>query len=84
MFLSVYKRYTDENAKNVYEMYIFSLNGEEIMGRIKLVFIPGERYEFHYAHANGFKDYFITDSVDVTLCDTYADKSVIAHIYVGI
>ena len=60
--VSVYKRYTDENAKNVYEMYIFSLNGEEIIGRIKLVFIPGERYEFHYAHANGFKDYFIAEN----------------------
>ena len=32
----------------------------------------------------GLEDYFITDSVDVTLCDTYSDKSVIAHIYVWI
>lgn len=60
--LSVYKRYTDENAKNVYEMYVFMIAGDQVRGKMKTVFIPGEKYEFMYYTNDGFKDYFIAEN----------------------
>lgn len=60
--IRICKRYTNENARNVYEMYIFTHDGNEISGRIKTLFIPGERYEYMYDHIDGFADYFIAEN----------------------
>ena len=58
---SAYYRYTDENANNVYDMYSFSdHNGE--YGEVKMLLIPGERYEYFYNHSSGFRDYVIMEN----------------------
>ncbi len=47
-YQNAYYRYTDENANNVYEMYSFLDYDDGFSGRIKTVFIPGERYEYYF------------------------------------
>lgn len=58
----VYYRYTDENANNVYEMYSFMSYDEGTTGEIRTLFIPGERYEYHYINSDGFEDYVIMEN----------------------
>lgn len=60
--LYVCTRYTNENAKNVYEIYSFYDYGTGDTSRMKLLYIPGERYEWSSQHANGFSDYFIAEN----------------------
>ncbi|MBO7762499.1 MAG: hypothetical protein J6T24_06845 [Clostridia bacterium] len=60
--IHVYYRYTDETAKNVYEMYSFYSYDDGTTGRIRTVLIPGERYEYMYCNSNGFEDYFIAEN----------------------
>lgn len=47
-YQNAYYRYTDENANNVYEMYSFLDYDDGFSGRIKTVFVPGERYEYYF------------------------------------
>jgi hypothetical protein len=58
----VYIRYTDENAKNVYEMYSFNHYEDGTTGEIKTLYIPNERCEYAYENSGGFSDYFIADN----------------------
>lgn len=58
--LNVGVRYTTDDAKNVYEMYSF-WETETESGDVRLLCIPGERYEYMYQHSDGFEDYFIAD-----------------------
>ena len=58
----IYKRYTDANANNVYEMYSFENFGDGETGKIKMLLIPGQRYEYFYEHSNGFNDYVIMEN----------------------
>jgi hypothetical protein len=60
--LNVCLRYTNESAKNVYEIYSFYKYEDGDSSRMKLVYIPGERYEWASQHANGFNDYFIAEN----------------------
>lgn len=60
--LHVYYRYTNESAKNVYEMYSFMNYDDGTTGRIKTVLIPGERCEYAFRHSNGFDDYFVAEN----------------------
>ena len=55
----VYIRYTDENAKNVYEMYSFNHYEDGTTGEIKTLYIPNERCEYAYENSGGFSDYFV-------------------------
>ena len=57
----VYNRYTDSNAKNVYETYAF-MSDAGSTGQIRMMLIPGERYEYMYQHSSGFNDYFIAEN----------------------
>ena len=47
-YKNAYYRYTDENANNIYEMYSFLDYDDGFSGRIKTVFVPGERYEYYF------------------------------------
>lgn len=58
----VYYRYTDENAKNVYEMYSFMSYDDGTTGEIRTMLIPGERCEYMFNCTNGFSDYFIAEN----------------------
>ena len=58
----VYYRYTDENAKNIYEMYSFMSYDDSTTGNIRTLCIPGERYEYMYENSGGFSDYFIAEN----------------------
>lgn len=58
----VYYRYTDENAKNVYELYYFMSYEDGTTGEIRVMLIPGERYEYMYNNSGGFNDYFIGEN----------------------
>ena len=58
----VYYRYTDENAKNVYEMYSLMNYDGGHTGKIRTLLIPGERCEYFFEHSDGFKDYFIAEN----------------------
>ena len=60
--IHVYYRYTDENAKNVYEMFSFMAYDDGTTGEIRTMLIPGERYEYMYENSNGFIDYFIAEN----------------------
>ena len=60
--LNVCMRYTNESAKNVYEIYSFYEYEDGDSSRMKLIYIPGERYEWASQHANGFNDYFIAEN----------------------
>lgn len=60
--LDVCIRYTNENAKNVYEIYSFYDYGTGETARMKLLYIAGERYEWSSQHSNGFSDYFIAEN----------------------
>ena len=60
--LYVCTRYTNENAKNVYEIFSFYKYDDGDSARMRLVYIPGERYEWSSQHANGFGDYFIAEN----------------------
>lgn len=60
--IHAYYRYTDENAKNVYDMYSFSNFNDGSTGLIKTLCIPNERYEYMYIHSSGFKDFFIAEN----------------------
>lgn len=60
--LYVCTRYTNENAKNVYEIFSFYKYDDGDTARMKLLYIPGERYEYASQHANGFADYFIAEN----------------------
>lgn len=60
--ISVYYRYTDESAKNVYEMYSFMNYDDGTTGKIKTLLIPGERCEYAYRNSGGFDDYFIAEN----------------------
>ena len=59
--IHVYYRYTDENAKNVYEMYSI-MPDEYGTSSIKTVLIPGERCEYFYIPSNGANDFFIAEN----------------------
>ena len=58
----VYIRYTNENAKNVYEMYSLMKYDNGHTGNIRTMFVPGERYEYMFEHSDGFNDYFIAEN----------------------
>ena len=60
--LHIYYRYTDENAKNVYEMFSLMSYDDGTTGEIRTMLIPGERYEYMYNNSNGFTDYFIAEN----------------------
>lgn len=60
-YQNVFYRYTDENANNVYEMYSFVNYDDGENGKIKTIFIPGERYEYFFDHSDGFSDYVIIE-----------------------
>ena len=60
--LHVYYRYTDESAKNVYEMFAFMSYDDGTTGDIRTLFIPGERYEYAYTNSGGFEDLFIAEN----------------------
>ncbi|MBO5356776.1 MAG: hypothetical protein J6A95_03325 [Clostridia bacterium] len=60
--LYVCTRYTNENAKNVYEIFSFYQYDDGDSARMKLLYVPGERYEWASQHANGFSDYFIAEN----------------------
>lgn len=60
--IHVYYRYTDENAKNVYEMYSLMKYDNGTTGDIRTLFIPGERVEYMYNNSDGFTDYFIAEN----------------------
>ncbi|MBQ8546556.1 MAG: hypothetical protein IJ437_06420 [Clostridia bacterium] len=60
--LHVYYRYTNENAKNVYEMYSLMNYDDGTTGDIRTLLIPGERVEYMYNNSNGFTDYFIAEN----------------------
>ena len=60
--LDVCIRYTNESAKNVYEIYSFYKYNDGTTARMKLAYIPGERYEWSSEHSNGFGDYFIAEN----------------------
>ena len=59
--IHVYYRYTDENAKNVYEMFSFMTYDDDTTAEIRTLFIPGERYEYMFKPSNGSGDYFIAE-----------------------
>ncbi len=60
--VSICYRYTDENAKNVYEIYSLMSYNDGTTGEIRTMLIPGERYEYMYNNSNGFTDYFIGEN----------------------
>ena len=60
--LHVYYRYTNESAKNVYEMYSFMNYEDGTTGRIKTLLIPGERCEYAFVSSMGFGDYFVAEN----------------------
>ena len=60
--LYVCLRYTNESAKNVYEIFSFYQYDDGDSARMRLLYIPGERYEYAGEHANGFSDYFIAEN----------------------
>ncbi len=60
--LYVCTRYTDESAKNVYEIFSFYQYDDGDSARMRLIYVPGERYEWASSHANGFGDYFIAEN----------------------
>ena len=60
--LYVCTRYTNENAKNVYEIFSFYKYDDGDTARMRLTYIPGEYYEWASQHANGFSDYFIAEN----------------------
>ena len=60
--IGVYKRYTNDDATNVYEMYSFWDQGGGESGDVRMLLIPGERYEYMYNHENGFTDYVIMEN----------------------
>ena len=60
--IHVYYRYTNENAKNVYELYSFMDYGDGTTANIKTLYIPGERCEHMSDHSTGFGDYFIAEN----------------------
>ena len=60
--LYVCTRYTNESAKNVYEIFSFYQYDDGDSARMRLLYIPGERYEYASQHANGFADYFIAEN----------------------
>ena len=60
--IHVFVRYTDENAKNVYELFSFMDYDDGTTGEIRTMMIPGERYEYMYNNSNGFTDYFIAEN----------------------
>lgn len=57
----VYYRFTDESARNYYEMYSLMSYDDGTTGNIKTLYIPNERYEYMYENSNGFVDYFIAE-----------------------
>ncbi len=59
---NVYYRYTDESAKNVYELFSFMSYDDGTTGEIRTMLIPGERYERMYNNSNGYTDYFIAEN----------------------
>ena len=62
---SVAKRHTTENARSVYESISFATfeqDGQVTYGKMKDLYIPGERYESYYDHSSGFRDYVIIDN----------------------
>jgi len=58
----VAKRFTRADAKNVYEMFSYYNYEDGTTGEIRMMYIPGERYEYMYDNSNGFNDYFIADN----------------------
>lgn len=60
--IHVYYRYTNESAKNVYEMYSFMKYDDGTTGEIKTLFIPNERYEYSYSNSGGFEDLFVAEN----------------------
>ncbi len=60
--IHVYYRYTNENAKNIYEMYSLMNYDDGTSGEIRTLLIPGERVEYMYNNSNGFTDYFIAEN----------------------
>lgn len=60
--IHVYYRYTDENAKNVYEMFSFMSYDDGTTGEIRTMCIPGERYEYMFNTSEGITDYFIAEN----------------------
>lgn len=60
--LDICIRYTNESAKNVYEIYSYYKYTDGSTARMKLVYIPGERYEWSSQHSTGFGDYFIAEN----------------------
>ena len=60
--IHVYYRYTDENAKNSYEMFSLMSYDDGTTGEIRTLFVPNERYEYMYRNSGGFNDYFIADN----------------------
>ncbi|MBQ4269456.1 MAG: hypothetical protein IJB97_07415, partial [Clostridia bacterium] len=56
------RRYTREDAKNVYETYSYYEYENGTTGNIRNLYIPGERYEDMYENSNGFKDYVIVEN----------------------
>ena len=61
-YLEACYRYTDENATNVYEMYSLFDDGQNGYGKVKMVLVPDERYEYFYEHSGGFSDYVIIEN----------------------
>ena len=61
---NVYKRYTNQDAKNVYELYGYITYNDGTHGEIRELFIPGERYEYMFIPSaeNAACDYFIAEN----------------------
>ena len=56
------RRYTREDAKNVYESFSYYQYDDGTTGDIRSLYIPGEQYEYMYENSGGFKDYVIVEN----------------------
>ena len=57
----VYNRYTDENARNYYELYAHYLHENGRISDVRILYIPGERYEYMIEDTEGAR-FFIAEN----------------------
>lgn len=81
---NVYYRHTDENANNIYEMYAFTHYEDGTSGEIRMMLVPGERYEYMYDNSGGFTDYVIMEkSRGYWICTRFNYNNDVANGYEG-